>query len=333
MSAKLPTALKTTFMEAKGFLQDEKVNEARQLLNSVDKSEKYFEYHVLMARAAFIEESFDLSLAHLNQALVLDSTSAALRIKAASLQLKLEPDSKPIELVDEALAMTKIKQKDIFQAVRLYNKMSEPQKSLEILQKNILRMPNDQTARYALARQLVNSQKFDEAISELNNSLALNSASEKTRILLARILMLEGELQKSRVTITPLLAINLKDEIKNKVLLILADIAIRSKEYNDSRNYLAKVSTTISPYYNYLWGKIFEQEGNFLNTVNSFNASLAALKKDTSLLSDDTDKLDELSLRNRANELDRELQPKIYQFSVSEDEEDQEVDIAESILD
>ena len=332
MRIKPPAVLMTTFQEAKSLLQDQKINEARQLLNATEKSEKYFEYHVLMAPAALLEELFDLSLGHLNQALSLDSQSAGLRIKTASLQLKINPESRPIQLLDEAINSMKLKPKDIYQAVRLYNKMSSPDKSLELLRRTILRMPNDQIARYALARQLVSLQKYDEAILELNNSLALNSSSEKTRILLARILMLEGDLQKSRMVITPLLAMECKDELKNKAFLILADISLRSKDVDDSRNYLTKVTTNTAPYYNYLWGQIFENDGNYLNTVNSFNAALAALDKDDSRLSADTAQLDEVSLKSRAKELARELQTKIYQASLAEDDNAQEADNDESFF-
>ena len=334
MRVKPPAALMTAFQEAKSLLQDQKINEARQLLNATEKSEKYFEYHVLMARAAFMEELFDLSLGHLNQALSLDSKSAGLRIKTVSLQLKIDPESKPTQLLDEATNTMKLKPKDIYQAVRLYNRMSNPDRALELLRTTILRMPNDQIARYALARQLVIVKNFDEAITELNNSLALNSGSEKTRILLARILMLEGDLQKSRMTITPLLAMDCKDDLKNKAFMILADISLRTKDFDDSRNYLTKVTSNTAPYYNYLWGQIFENDGNYLNTVNSFNAALAALDKDESRLSADTAQLDEVSLKSRAKELGSELQSKIYQESASEDDDndEQEMNNAESFL-
>ncbi len=274
MALVLPGHLKSTFKQVRSLILKEKnFPEARRILAGVPDGELYSPYHVAMAAIARSESDTAVAMAHLEKALSLAPDDIRLISRIGKLRLQEGNTTLAQEYANRALQQKSSKKSDVTALASFLQQLGDYTNAASILRHAVLENPNDTKLRRMLALAQLQLGQLDDCERNLNNCLRLDPKNHYSQILLGEILIAQGNKVRGLAVLRTADNDECPSKLKERLSIDAAECYIDLAEYSAAKDELTRVQNSNSPRFNYCWGKVQYQEGDYEFALTSLMAA------------------------------------------------------------
>ena len=275
--AKLPKPIREKLRIARDLIKKREVDAARTQLLEIEQGSSYGVFHRMMAACAFIAKDYDLTSAHIEQALALEPDNQAVIAEAILIYKKQKKIRRARELFESFDLNKASSGQDLYRMALAMKSLGQYTEAATVLDKAIRLAPANVRIRNQHGIILTHLGSLDEAILQWSFSLKYKSRDLQAMTCLGRAHLHRMEYQK---------AIDyFKDTLDSETTksegrkLNLAEAYVRASAVTQARELLSSVKKMENPRFHYLWGTLHYRESDYFLAYSSFSRCIELAKE------------------------------------------------------